>query len=82
MFVDEEGFKQIDKLIEKEKERLKHAVKAKAEAFQNDTNSWHDNAAYDDAIEKETGSIMEINRLIDAKKHCRNRLQTQKSITY
>lgn len=67
MVVDQDGFQQIDVLIEKEKERLKQAVKAKAVAFQEDTNSWHDNAAYDDAIEKETGAIMEINRLIDIK---------------
>ncbi len=67
MFVDENGFKQIDELIEKEKNRLRSAVKAKAIAFQDDTNSWHDNAAYDDALEKENGAIMEINRLIDTK---------------
>lgn len=67
MFVDENGFKQIDELIENEKNRLRSAVKAKAAAFQNDTNSWHDNAAYEDALEKETGAIMEINRLIDTK---------------
>ena len=67
MVVDENGFNQIDELIEKEKDRLRSAVKAKALAFQNDTNTWHDNAAYDDALEKENGAIMEINRLIDIK---------------
>ena len=67
MVVDENGFNQIDELIEKEKDRLRSAVKAKAIAFQNDTNTWHDNAVYDDALEKETGAIMEINRLIDIK---------------
>lgn len=45
MVVDENGFNQIDELIEKEKDRLRSAVKAKAIAFQNDTNTWHDNAA-------------------------------------
>ncbi len=67
MIVDQNGFDQIDELINKEKEKLKSAVKDKAAAFQNDTNTWHDNAAYDTAIEKETGSILEINRLIDLK---------------
>lgn len=67
MVVDIEGFGQIDELINTEKEKLKEAVRAKAAAFQNDTNSWHDNAAYDDALEKENGAIMEINRLIDIK---------------
>ena len=67
MVVDENGFNQIDELIEKEKDKLRSAVRAKAIAFQDDTNTWHDNAAYDDALEKENGAIMEINRLIDIK---------------
>ena len=67
MVVDENGFNQIDELIEKEKDRLRSAVRAKAIAFQDDTNTWHDNAVYDDALEKENGAIMEINRLIDIK---------------
>lgn len=67
MIVDENGFKQIDELIENAKERLRAAVKAKAIAFQEDTNTWHDNAAYDDALEKENSAIIEINRLIDVK---------------
>ena len=67
MVVDENGFNQIDELIEKEKDKLRSAVRAKAIAFQNDTNTCHDNSEYDDALEKENGAIMEINRLIDIK---------------
>lgn len=67
MFVDKLGFEQIDSLILQEKDKLKAAVRQKAEAYQNDTNSWHDNAAYDAALEKENESIEEINRLIDIK---------------
>lgn len=65
MVVDKNGFNQIGELIEKD--RLRSAVRAKAIAFQNDTNTCHDNSAYDDALEKENGAIMEINRLIDIK---------------
>ena len=67
MVVDKEGYEQIDSLIDEEREKLRKAVRAKAEAFQNDTNTWHDNAAYDAALEKENESIEEINRLIDIK---------------
>ena len=65
MVVDKNGFNQIGELIEKD--RLRSAVRAKAIAFQNDTNTCHDNSEYDDALEKENGAIMEINRLIDIK---------------
>lgn len=36
-------------------------------AYQNDTNTWHDNASYDAALEFENACIDEINRLIDIK---------------
>ena len=67
MFVDKFGFNQIDELILKEKEKLKEAVQAKATAFQNDTNGWHDNAAYEVALQQEDGCYDEINRLINFK---------------
>ena len=67
MIVDKQGLDQIDELLIVEKNKLREAVKQKAIAFQNDTNSWHDNAAYDAALERENESIEEINRLIDIK---------------
>ncbi len=67
MIVDKQGLEQIDELINIEKNKLREAVKQKAIAFQNDTNAWHDNAAYDAALERENEAIEEINRLIDIK---------------
>ena len=67
MIVDKQGLDQIDELLTIEKNKLREAAKQKAVAFQNDTNSWHDNAAYDAALERENESIEEINRLIDIK---------------
>lgn len=67
MFLDQEGFKQLDELIKKETVRLKQAVSQKANAYQNDTNTWHDNSAFDNATEKENAAINEINKLIDIK---------------
>ena len=67
MFVDKIGFDQIDELLIAEKDKLKEVTKQKAEAFQNDTNTWHDNAAYDAALERENECYAEINRLIDFK---------------
>ena len=60
MVVDKEGYEQIDSLIDEEREKLRKAVRAKAEAFQNDTNTWHDNAAYDAALEKENESMISL----------------------
>ena len=67
MFLDQEGYKQLDEMIKKETGRLKQAVKQKANAYQNDTNTWHDNSDFDNATEKEDAAINEINRLIDIK---------------
>ena len=58
-----EGINQIDKLIKEESTKLKSIQKEKAEAFQNDTNSWHDNSSYDIAVGKENKAFDEINRL-------------------
>ncbi len=67
MFLDEEGLEQLDELIKKETNRLKQAVSQKANAYQNDTNTWHDNSDFDNATEKENAAINEINKLIDIK---------------
>ena len=63
MLLSMEGINQIDKLIKEESTKLKSIQKEKAEAFQNDTNSWHDNSSYDIAVEKENKAFDEINRL-------------------
>lgn len=63
MLLSIEGINQIDKLIKEESTKLKTIQKEKAEAFQNDTNSWHDNSSYDIAVEKENQAFDEINRL-------------------
>ena len=67
MFLDQDGYKQLDELIKKESFRLKEAVSQKANAYQNDTNTWHDNSDFDNATEKENAAINEINNLIDIK---------------
>ena len=63
MLLDIEGLKQIDELIREESLKLKQIQKTKAEAFQNDTNSWHDNSSYDMAMERENQVYDEMNRL-------------------
>lgn len=63
MLLSMEGINQIDKLIKEESTKLKSIQKEKAEAFKNDTNSWHDNSSYDIAVEKENKAFDEINRL-------------------
>lgn len=63
MLLGIEGLKQIDDLIKEESVKLKNIHKNKAEAFQNDTNTWHDNSSYDMAVERENQAYDEINRL-------------------
>ncbi len=67
MLLDQYGYEQLDELIKKETVRLKRAVSQKAHAYQNDTNTWHDNSEFDNAVEKEDAAINEINKLIEIK---------------
>lgn len=71
MLLDIEGLKQIDELIREESLKLKQIQKTKAEAFQNDTNSWHDNSSYDMAMERENQVYDEMNRLSKIKTEAR-----------
>ena len=49
MFLDQRGVEQLKQEIRKKELELLNAKKEKGESFVNDTNSWHDNFAFEQA---------------------------------
>lgn len=49
MFLDQRGIEQLKQEIRKKELELLNAKKEKGESFVNDTNSWHDNFAFEQA---------------------------------
>lgn len=64
-YLSQYGLKQLNEEIKQAKEKSKEILKKKAEAFSGDTNSWHDNAAFDEAVRLEYNINADIENLIN-----------------
>ena len=68
VYMDEKGRQDYLESIRKLEKELKEIIEEKAYAYQNDSNAWHDNFAYEDATRKEielTTTINDMKKYLD-----------------